>query len=476
MARPTNAVLAARAKSKALLAQEWKSDVPGVSFIASGEPRWVVRIRWRHEGVNNSYRLRVWKLKIDPKTGTYTAADLRHWKRQAEAWAEAEWLALDKSGREYSRSSQASAWTLRTLLERYLEGLDDGSIKYRSCVSDRSRIRVLLGIAEKGANAGNTAFGWVLDKPMDTLRPTDFYTETPKTHPHALLLHYKGRNGGPAKNNAAIKLIQTIRTVMGHAIREWGLDLDLSKVPMPPITKDPGREEVLTEEEYGWIIEEMAECDPATRDVVLMTRYSAMRRSEAVKLNWEDVSADFMSAKLNNTKSRRVKGKDIVKSRVVPLAPPIAEMLARRRKDSPTGQGPIFTTKAGKRIWADAITKAWDRARKRAAKKHNAPELLNKRLHDLRHTRITELGADVPVAMIAKMSGHDDLASFMRYFNPRAEHILEKMILADQRRMAKKGITTSEDKIEMAVQVMSQLSQEEMALVMGKLLGMRAAT
>src|SRR5690606_27774532 len=105
----------------------------------------------------------------------------------------------------------------------------------------------------------------------------------------------------------------------------------------------------------------------------------------------------------------------------------------------------------------------------------DAPELLNKRLHDLRHTRITELGADVPVAMIAEMSGHGDLASFMRYFNPKAEHILEKMIQADQRRMAKKGLTTSEDKIEMAVQVMSQLSQEEMALVMGKLLGMRAA-
>src|SRR5690606_2618895 len=129
------------------------------------------------------------------------------------------------------------------LLERYLEGLDDGSIKYRSCVSDRSRIRVLLGIAEKGANAGNTAFGWVLDKPMDTLRPTDFYTETPKAHPNAILLHYRGRNGNPPKNNAAIKLIQTIRTVMGHAILEWGLDLDLSKVPLPPITKDPGREE-----------------------------------------------------------------------------------------------------------------------------------------------------------------------------------------------------------------------------------------
>lgn len=76
-----------------------------------------------------------------------------------------------------------------------VSGLDDGSIKYRSCVSDRSRVRVLLGIAEKGANAHNKAFGLVLGKTMDELAPTDFYTEHPRSHPRAILLHYKGKNG-----------------------------------------------------------------------------------------------------------------------------------------------------------------------------------------------------------------------------------------------------------------------------------------
>ena len=195
MARPSKAVLAARAKSKALLTRDWPSSVPGVFFIAVGEPRWAARIRWQKDNAVHRDKTHVWKLSINPKTGGYTEKDLVHWQKQAEAWAEAEWLALTKSGKEFSRSALASSWTLEALLTKYLEGLDDGSIKYRSCVSDRSRVRVLLGIAEKGANAHNKAFGLVLGKTMDELAPTDFYTEHPRSHPRAILLHYKGKNG-----------------------------------------------------------------------------------------------------------------------------------------------------------------------------------------------------------------------------------------------------------------------------------------
>lgn len=465
--------MAARAKSKALLAQEWKSSVPGVFFIAVGEPRWAARIRWQKDNAVYRDKTHVWKLPINPKTGGYTEKDLRHLQRKAEVWAEDEWDALKNSNKMFSRSSQASQWTLRQLLTLYLEGLDAGTIKYRSCASDRSRVRVLLGIAEKGANAKNKSFGYVLNTTMDELTPNDFYTENPKSYPHAILLHYKGRNGQPPRNNACIKLIQTIRTVMGHAIREWGLNLDLALVPLPPIAKDPGREETLTDEEFSWIMDEMKECDQATRDVVVMNRHSAMRRSEAVKLDWERVAPDNTWAKLTKTKSRRVKGKDLHRERTVPFTPAVVEILARRRAASDTQTGAVFLTAAGNRIWPDAVTKAWERARRRAARKHNAPELLNKRLHDLRHTRITELGEDMPAAMIAKMSGHDDLASFMRYLNPKADAMRKKMAEADRRRLAA-GRTGGVSPVETAVAVLSELSPEEMAQVMTMLLSKKA--
>lgn len=474
MARPSNAVLSARVKSKALLSRAWKSDVADVVFIAVGEPRWTARVRWQKEGTSHREKTHVWKLKIDPKTGEYTEKDLRHWKRQAEAWLDAEKRALEQSGKNFSRSSLASEWTLRQLLTKYLEGLEDGTIKYRSSVSARSRVRVLLGLAEKGDNAKNTAFDWVLGKRMNELTPSDFYTETPRHHPHAILLHYKGKNGQPPKNGACIALIQTIRTVMGHAIREWHLDLDMSLVPLPPLPKDPGREETLTEEEFGWIYDELKECDQATQDIVVVNRYSAMRRSEAVKLDWERVAADNTSAKLTNTKSRRVKGVELKRERTVPFAPAIVEMLARRREASETQTGAVFQTVAGKRIWPDAVTKAWERARRRAAKKHNVPELLKKRLHDLRHTRITELGEDMPAAMIAKMSGHDDLASFMRYYNPKPDAIRRKMAEADRKRLAA-GEAISQPSVEAAAAMMAELTPEAMAQVMAMLFTKKAA-
>ncbi|WP_434026457.1 hypothetical protein [[Pseudomonas] boreopolis] len=92
--------MAARAKSKALLAQDWQSSVPGVFFIAVGEPRWAARIRWQKDNAVYRDKTHVWKLSISPKTGGYTEKDLLHWQSQAEAWAKAEWYALEKSGNE----------------------------------------------------------------------------------------------------------------------------------------------------------------------------------------------------------------------------------------------------------------------------------------------------------------------------------------------------------------------------------------
>lgn len=74
--------MAARAKSKALLARDWQSSVPGVFFIAVGEPRWAARIRWQKDNAVYRDKTHVWKLSISPKTGGYTEKDLLHWQSQ----------------------------------------------------------------------------------------------------------------------------------------------------------------------------------------------------------------------------------------------------------------------------------------------------------------------------------------------------------------------------------------------------------
>ena len=65
----------------------------------------------------------------------------------------------------------------------------------------------------------------------------------------------------------------------------------------------------------------------------------------------------------------------------------------------------------GKRLRPDTMTQEWTRAFARAG-------VEGARIHDLRHTRITELGRFLTAAEAARVSGHTDLATFFRYFNP----------------------------------------------------------
>ena len=44
----------------------------------------------------------------------------------------------------------------------------------------------------------------------------------------------------------------------------------------------------------------------------------------------------------------------------------------------------------------------------------------NARVHDLRHTRITELAPTLPLQVLARLTGHRDPAMLMRYYNPTA--------------------------------------------------------
>ena len=66
------------------------------------------------------------------------------------------------------------------------------------------------------------------------------------------------------------------------------------------------------------------------------------------------------------------------------------------------------------------------------------PEILTARVHDLRHTRITELGRILSAAEAARVSGHSDLSSFFRYFNPDPVDIGRKIDeLESNRRLPK---------------------------------------
>lgn len=470
MPKLSQELMKARARSAALLTKSWTSEVPGVYFIATGRPRWAARIRWRKNGVYDHLELKVWPLGLIESA--FTERDLLKQKRAAEVWAEREWETLEKNNKERPYSLMPSSWTLRQLLEKYVEAIESGALKYRSCASDRSIARTYLGLATRGPNIGNLGFQFVLNKTLDQLQPTDFNTSTPKNHPYALLVKYRGRASvgkdgkthyAPVPPQTQKRLLQSIRTVFAHAKREWDIDLGRDVVgPLPVVDGVQGRDVTLSEDEFQQIVRSMADTSQSLRDLVFCNRHTAIRRGEACKLKWDQVARDNRSCRLLKTKSRRIRGEDQNRERDVPFPDEVVEMITRRRKLRGEGEEFVFPSPAGGGFHVDSVTQAWRRARERAEREN--PELKGKRLHDLRHTAITELGETMPAAMVAKISGHNDLSSFMRYFNPSVDALREQMNAAKRKQRMRELLDQQREELGAAAPNVEQVLNQLMAM------------
>ena len=92
--------------------------------------------------------------------------------KDAEALAAREWQSLETHSKPHAR--RGDAWTLRALLERYLEDLDKGRIKINSTKTARSGVRTLLGQG-KGENAAG--FPGLINRWVKDLEYSDFVGE-----------------------------------------------------------------------------------------------------------------------------------------------------------------------------------------------------------------------------------------------------------------------------------------------------------
>ncbi|WP_231298553.1 tyrosine-type recombinase/integrase, partial [Stenotrophomonas geniculata] len=81
--------------------------------------------------------------------------------------------------------------------------------------------------------------------------------------------------------------------------------------------------------------------------------------------------------------------------------------------------GFVFSLDEGKTsIASDTLTQAWGRAREKAG-------VTDATLHDLRHTRITELANLLPMHQVMQLSGHKTTQMLTRYYNPDMQDLGE---------------------------------------------------
>ena len=136
------------------------------------------------------------------------------------------------------------------------------------------------------------------------------------------------------------------------------------------------------------------------QDVLDFAYYSGWRKREILDLRWDEVDESGGVVRLSPQRSKTRVG------RVLPISPPIAAVLARRRATRRVGEMQVFHR--------DAVTvRAWRTACPAACRKAGVPGRL---LQDWRRTTARNLvRAGVPERVAMQLTGHKTRAVFDRY-------------------------------------------------------------
>ncbi len=154
--------------------------------------------------------------------------------------------------------------------------------------------------------------------------------------------------------------------------------------------------------------------------IILLALETAMRRSEIAELRWRFIDLDRRVAHLPDTKNGN--------ARDVPLSTKAITILSSLKEHSKPAADKVFDMRA------DAITRAFDRAVKRARERYEKTNSLcdesflkDLRFHDLRHEATSRLAEIFPMHELTKITGHKDPRMLMRYYHPKAEDLALKL-------------------------------------------------
>ncbi len=153
--------------------------------------------------------------------------------------------------------------------------------------------------------------------------------------------------------------------------------------------------------------------------IYLVAAFTGLRRGELLALRWRDVDfggsvirvrSSYAAGQLTTPKSGKV--------RSVPMAPDVAEALARlgQRRDWVGDDDLVFPGETGSYLDGSALRRRYGTALARAG-------LRPLRFHDLRHTFGTRMIAKADIRRVQEWMGHADVQTTMRYLHyaPRAD-------------------------------------------------------
>jgi len=196
-----------------------------------------------------------------------------------------------------------------------------------------------------------------------------------------------------------------LRNLFELARDEWGLPLQENPIAKVRLrASQPRRERRLKPGELERICEAAKSCRNRLILPIILTAVSTgMRRSEILRLRWDDLDGTNRSLLIRHPKNNQ--------PRTIPLTKAALATLFGVEATS----GRIFP------ITANAFRLAWDRVKARTG-------ITDLHFHDLRHeaiSRFFELGLSVPE--VALISGHRDARMLFRYTHPVRMRIIDKL-------------------------------------------------
>lgn len=231
------------------------------------------------------------------------------------------------------------------------------------------------------------------------------------------------RKRGLAENTIRLE-IALLSIVFETCRKEWGMEgltnpCRLIKLP----TGSNSRERRLEHQEEKYLLEGL-ESHCRNLQIVAVVKFAletAMRQSEILNLNWQNINIQKRIALAKDTKN----GED----RLIPLSTKAIDILKEQPIDIQGAK--VF------KVSQDALIRAFqfgcEKGRQIYLKNHtnlpNAEFLRNLRFHDLRHeatSRLFELGT-LDLMEVAAITGHKSLSMLKRYTHPRAEKLAEKL-------------------------------------------------
>ncbi|MBH1829991.1 site-specific integrase [Stenotrophomonas maltophilia] len=355
------------------------------------------------------------------RTFPYSEATRAKALAQAEAFASSERAALHEE--KQPASNLMGNQNLGVWIERYISEVLSLKAKDGKKKGSDNDARLLRLLAQR--------FPATFSKPVGKLTPQDFGLA----------------NGGMARSleddyylapATITRQLAVLSSVFTAAIKRWGFKVDnpIHATLKPKVRNE--RERVVTDKEWADILTALAPMSPSTRAAIAFLRWTAARRSEAINLRWEDLDyskqrpeATFRDTK-DPTGGKPINRTIFLTSEAVAVLDTLTKELhaAKLRKDRipPSPKNPpatrpstgfVFSLDEGKTsIASDTLTQAWGRAREKAG-------VTDATLHDLRHTRITELANLLPMHQVMQLSGHKTTQMLTRYYNPDMQDLGE---------------------------------------------------